>query len=188
MNGAPNETWTHSCRFVSRNLHEWVRVTLGAPFIWPCATSKQKLVNYLMFFNERCKVDVDRFGFSNYHQWDIRIVHIAMDVFFLVLLSQQASIAMWSPDDGYWNRNVQRRLYIIINSPTRIIMFFYKLHTVGFWSIYIYIYIYMYIYISLDILNFVCVYRMILEVFKNGWKCFVLTILIFPFHLLNLSL
>ena len=24
------------------NLHEWVRVSLGAPFIWPCATSKQR--------------------------------------------------------------------------------------------------------------------------------------------------
>ena len=24
------------------NLQEWVRVSLGAPFIWPCATSKQK--------------------------------------------------------------------------------------------------------------------------------------------------
>ena len=24
------------------NLHEWVRVSLGAPFIWPCVTSKQK--------------------------------------------------------------------------------------------------------------------------------------------------
>ena len=26
-----------------------VRVSLGAPFIWPCATSKQKLVNYHKF-------------------------------------------------------------------------------------------------------------------------------------------
>ena len=44
-----------------------------------------------------------------------------------------------SPDDGDWHRNVQRRLYIIINSPIWI-MFFCYLH------IYIYIYIYTYIY------------------------------------------
>ena len=50
-----------------------------------------------------------------------------------------------SPDDGYWNRNVQCRLYImIINLPIWIIMFFYFLHTVGFWSIFTFIYIYIY--------------------------------------------
>ena len=37
--------------------------------------------------------------------------------FHLILSSQRASIAMWifwnpSPDDGYWNQNFQRRLYI----------------------------------------------------------------------------
>ena len=43
-----------------------------------------------------------------------------------------------SPDDGYWNRNVQCWLYIIINSPIWI-MFFCYLHTVGFWSIFTFI-------------------------------------------------
>ena len=42
-----------------------------------------------------------------------------------------------SPDDGYWNRNVWRRLYIIINSPIWIMLF-------CFLHIYIYIYIYIY--------------------------------------------
>ena len=43
-----------------------------------------------------------------------------------------------SPDDGYWNRNVQHRLYIIKNSPIWI-MFFCYLHTVRFWSIFTFI-------------------------------------------------
>ena len=38
------------------NLHEWVRVSLGAPFIWPCATyvlrRKQQAGNILVCMNE----------------------------------------------------------------------------------------------------------------------------------------
>ena len=34
--------WCNGLQARLANLHEWVRVSLGAPFIWPCATSKQK--------------------------------------------------------------------------------------------------------------------------------------------------
>ena len=45
----PLRSRCHSTPLQARlaNLHEWVRVSFGAPFIWPCATSKKKnLVNY----------------------------------------------------------------------------------------------------------------------------------------------
>ena len=75
-----------------------------------------------------------------------------------------------NPDDGYWNQNVQRRLYIIINSPIWIIYIFLCLRTVGFWSrftfiysyicifIYLYIFLYIYIYICIFIYIFVYIY------------------------------
>ena len=39
--------WCNGWQARLANLHEWVRVSLGAPSTWPCATSKQKsLVNF----------------------------------------------------------------------------------------------------------------------------------------------
>ena len=34
--------WCNGTQVRLANLYEWVQVSLGAPFIWPCATSKQK--------------------------------------------------------------------------------------------------------------------------------------------------
>ena len=60
-------------------------------------------------------------------------------------LSKHPSVSelLWypSPDDGYWNQNIQHRLYITINSLIWI-MFFCYLHTVRFWSIFTFIYLY----------------------------------------------
>ena len=35
------------------NLQEWVQVSLGAPFIWPCATSKQKTTRLQNVFRRK---------------------------------------------------------------------------------------------------------------------------------------
>ena len=68
--------------------------------------------------------------------WNKAVAFEKFSVDFILFLFWHYEL-FWYPslNDSYWNRNVQRRLHIIINSPIWIVLLL---------SLYIYIYIYIY--------------------------------------------